>query len=104
MNIKMLKWMNAATVSVAQILKFPVLAREHRQLTCKIIDGENTLCTFFLPNYQFSKVFTTKNVKVHNGISRISLHDPLDLKSQTEIKIYLFPLTLLKELKSPILN
>lgn len=47
MNIKMLKWMNAATVSVAQILKFPLLAREHRQLTCKINEGENTHCTFF---------------------------------------------------------
>lgn len=42
MNIKMLKWMNATTVSVAQIPKFPVSAREHSQLTCKINDGENT--------------------------------------------------------------
>lgn len=99
----MLKWMNAATVSVAQILKFPVLAYEHRQLTCKINDGENTLHFFFLPNYPFSKVFTAKNVKVHDGINRINLHDPLDLKAKLpEIKNSIFiPFNLIKKVKKP---
>lgn len=46
--------MNAATVSVAQILKFPVSAHKHRQLTCEINDGENTLHFFLITHFQKS--------------------------------------------------
>lgn len=83
MNIKMLKWMNAATVSVARILKFPVLAREHRQLTCKINDGENTLCTFFFSKLLIFKSLYKKKWESARWNKQNQFAQPTRLESQT---------------------
>lgn len=83
MNIKMLKWMNAATISVAQILKFPLLAREHRQLTCKINEGENTLCTFFSSKLPIFKNLYNKKCQSARWSKQNQFARPTTLESQT---------------------